>query len=87
MSLLDTIANFYERLVADEIEESRQAGDSEDFLQDVMCVALNRLPPRYYRHSVDMMFYLADQEQQEMHDKVRKAVSDARTFVRGHQRD
>lgn len=87
MSLLDTIDNLYERLVAEEIEDSREAGDSEDFLQDVMCVALNRLPPRYYRHSVDMMFYLADQEQQEMHDKVRAAVSEARTFVESHQRE
>ncbi|MDX1801071.1 MAG: late competence development ComFB family protein [Marinobacter sp.] len=87
MSLLDTIDNLYERLVAEEIEAGRQADDSEDFLQDVMCVALNRLPPRYYRHSVDMMFYLADQEQQEMHDKVKAAVEGARAFVQSHQRE
>lgn len=87
MALLDNIDNFYERLVADAIEDTREAGEDEDFLVDVMCVALNRLPTRYYRHSIDMMFYLADPEMQEMRDRVRTAVAEARTFVRTHRRD
>ena len=62
MSLRDAIDNFYERLVVDAIEATREASDTADYLTDVMCVALNRLPTRYYRHSIDMMFYLADEE-------------------------
>ena len=31
-------------------------------LADVACVALNRLPARYVRHDVDMVFYLTEQE-------------------------
>jgi hypothetical protein len=87
MSLLDTINNFYENLVADAVDETREPEDSEDMLADIMCVALNRLPSRYYRHKIDMMFYLPDQELQEMDQKVKKAVAEARSFVISHQRE
>lgn len=87
MSLLDAIDNFNERLVADAVEATREEEDGADFLADVMCVALNRLPPRYYRFAIDMRFYLPDQEMQEMNEKARAAVVEARAFVRSHQRD
>lgn len=87
MSLLDAIDNYYERLVAEAVEASRKEGDAEDFLADVMCVALNRLPSRYYRFAIDMSFYLADQELEEMKEKARVAVAEARAFVGSHSRE
>ncbi|MDO6825437.1 late competence development ComFB family protein [Marinobacter sp. 1_MG-2023] len=87
MSFRDAIDNFYERLVMDAINATREPGDTADFLTDVMCVALNRLPPRYYRHTIDMMFYLADEELRGMKDRSLVAVRDAREFVREHQRE
>ncbi len=87
MSLRDAIDNFYERLVVDAIDATREEADTADFLTDVMCVALNRLPTRYYRHSIDMMFYLADDELKEMKRNSLAAVKEARAFVREHQRD
>lgn len=87
MSFRDAIDNFYERLVIDAIDATRQPGDTADFLTDVMCVALNRLPPRYYRHTIDMMFYLADEELGGMKDKSLAAVQNARDFVIEHQRE
>jgi succinylarginine dihydrolase len=87
MSLRDAIDNFYERLVVDAIEATREESDTADYLTDVMCVALNRLPTRYYRHSIDMMFYLADEELKEMKQKSLAAVKEAREFVREHQRE
>ncbi|KPP97138.1 late competence development ComFB family protein [Marinobacter sp. HL-58] len=87
MSLRDAIDNFYEPLVAEAIEENREEGDSEDYLTDVMCVALNRLPAKYYRHSIDMMFYLADGELESMKARALAAVREARAFVKAHQRD
>lgn len=86
MSLRDAIDNFYEGLVAEAVELSREQGDGEDFLADVMCVALNRLPSRYYRFAIDMRFYLADQELLEMKEKARVAVAEARAFVGSHNR-
>ncbi|MAA63170.1 MAG: hypothetical protein CL581_00110 [Alteromonadaceae bacterium] len=82
MSLLDNINNFYERLVLEAIDDSMQEGEDEEFLSDVMCVALNRLPPRYYRHKIDIMFYMADPELQEMREKVASVVAEAKTFVK-----
>ena len=87
MSLRDAIDNFYERLVLDAIEATREESDTADYLTDVMCVALNRLPARYYRHTIDMMFYLADEELKEMKEKSLAAVRQARDFVRQHQRE
>jgi len=87
MSLRDAIDNFYERLVLDAIDATRQETDTADYLTDVMCVALNRLPARYYRHTIDMMFYLADEELKEMKQKSLAAVKQARDFVNEHQRD
>lgn len=87
MSFSNAIDNFYERLVVDAIEATREPEDTADFLTDVMCVALNRLPSRYYRHSIDMMFYLADEELRDMKDKSLAAVKNAREFVKEHQRE
>ena len=87
MSLIDAIDNLYEKLVVDAIDETRQPDDDEDFLADVMCVALNRLPSKYYRHSVDMVFYMAEGEMDAMKKDSLGAVKDARAFVRGHKRE
>jgi succinylarginine dihydrolase len=87
MSLRDAIDNFYERLVVDAIDATREESDTADYLTDVMCVALNRLPSRYYRHSIDMMFYLADEELKEMKQNSLTAVKEAREFVKKHQRE
>lgn len=87
MSFRNAIDNFYERLVMDAIDATREPGDTADFLTDVMCVSMNRLPSRYYRHSIDMLFYLADEELGDMKEKSLAAVQNARDFVREHQRE
>lgn len=87
MSLRDAIDNLYEKLVSDAIDDTRQPGDDEDFLTDVMCVALNRLPSKYYRHSVDMVFYLAEGEMDAMKEDSLGAVKNAREFVLAHKRE
>jgi hypothetical protein len=87
MSQIDAIENLYEKLVAEAIDKTQQPDDQEDFLTDVMCVALNRLPSKYYRHSVDMVFYMAEGEMDAMKKDSLGAVRDAREFVRSHKRD
>ena len=54
-------------------------------LADVACVALNRLPPRYIRHEVDLAFYLSDRERQETQAAIDEAVSSAFAFVQARQ--
>lgn len=79
---IEAIHNYYERLVLQEIIRTHQrAQEDREFLADVACVALNRLPPRYIRHSVDMTFFMSPQETQEIEDKVTQAVSSAIVYV------
>lgn len=85
---VDSIQNYYERLVLQEValQSNRvQAGDS-DFLADVACVALNRLPPRYIRHNVDMSFFMSPQELHEIEEKIKNAVSIALNYVESRER-
>lgn len=82
LSDLDSIHNFYESLVFDEINRTLAGrAVSSDYIADTACVALNHLPPRYIRHDVDMMFYLSPNEKAEMNNKVQQAVSNAIEFV------
>ena len=50
-------------------------------LPDVACVALNRLPPRYIRHEVDLAFYLTERERLENERSVDESVQFAFEFV------
>lgn len=79
---LDSIHNYYEGMVIDEL--SRRLAErfgSNDYTADIACVALNHLPPRYIRHDVDMAFYLSPDERQEIISKVEQAVTHAINFV------
>ncbi len=88
MSLLDNIRNYYESWVLEELE-AQMSGKvfEEDRLTDIVCVALNHLPPRYIRHEVDMAFYLSPVEYEEMKSKVREAVKNALAYVEEHDRN
>lgn len=86
MSFESQISNFYEKLVADELH--RRQDDlqlNEDGQIDIACVALNRLPARYYRFSVDMAFFLEATEYRDMEKAVKEAVDYAIEFVKTHK--
>ena len=79
-----SLHNFYERLVIEYICEElvRHYQDcDEEFFQDTACYALTRLPARYIRHDIDMIFYLAPDERAEMLQNVKEAVEDAAEFI------
>lgn len=85
---VDFLHNYYERLVVQEVHDQServQQGD-RDFLADVACVALNRLPPRYIRHDVDMTFFMSPQDMVEIERKVEQAVTDALNYVESRER-
>lgn len=83
----DFIHNYYERHVLQEIiNTNSRAQHDREFLADVACVALNRLPPRYIRHNVDMTFFMSPQEMQEIEDKVTFAVKAALIYVDSRER-
>lgn len=79
---VDSIHNYYEHLVLEEIVNvSERSHVDGEFLADVACVALNHLPPRYIRHDVDMTFFMSTQELQEIHTKVETSVAKAISYV------
>jgi len=83
--ITDSIQNYYEPMVIDAMNRELGLQDhSPDYLSDVACVALNHLPPRYFRFEVDMAFYLSPAERKEMEEKVNNAVKDAIKYVDGH---
>ncbi len=81
----DQVHNYYERLVFEEVarlsQEPAHAGYTADMLSDVACLALNRLPVRYVRHDVDMMFYLTEHERHAIEDSLRESLAFAFKFV------
>ena len=89
MAIVNHISNYYEQVVATEIHrqlDGRAKEPSLDFMADVACVALNRLPPKYYRYEVDMAFYMSPNELYEVKERVTKVVGEAIAFVENHSR-
>lgn len=80
----EQVHNYYERLVFEEV--ARRSEEHQDFtsdmLGDVACVALNRLPARYVRHDVDLMFYLTEQERHAIELSLEEVLQFAFAFVR-----
>ncbi|EXJ16864.1 late competence development ComFB family protein [Imhoffiella purpurea] len=78
------IGNYYERLVMErirEVIEADQAPNEPTYIEDIACVALNGLPPRYIRHSIDLASHLTDAEHDRMRQQVSEAVEMALTTV------
>lgn len=86
MSFESQITNYYERLVVEELNAREVLRElDEGMLADIACVALNRLPVRYYRHPVDMAFYLGVAEQRDMAVMVSESVDYAIELVQQHK--
>jgi len=80
----ESIRNHHERAVFDAVADGAVHYPlviQHDLLPDVACVALNRLPPRYIRHEVDMAFYLSERERADTQRAVSEAVTFAFEFV------
>mgnify|MGYP003627025140 CR=1 FL=1 len=88
MSLLDNVQNYYETLVLEALAKEVKGEDyDEDVLTDVLCIAINHLPPRYIRHEVDFLYYMSPIERQEIEQKAAKAVKDALKYIKNKKRN
>jgi len=82
MSIIDQIHNYYEHKVVESINvHAVNRGFTHEQLIDITCLALNNLPTRYYRHEVDLAFYMSAQEHDEINNRVDKAVKNAIEFL------
>ena len=85
-SSTDSVHNYYEQMVFEQIMRSNdRAHQDGEFLADVACVALNRLPTRYVRHDVDLTFFMTPEDLENMINRVVHAVNDAITYVESRE--
>lgn len=78
-----TLHNYYEKQVVDQVLDLAPNYPllKRDHLPDVACVALNRLPPRYIRHQVDLAFHMTEKERMDSEQLIQDAVKFAFEFV------
>lgn len=80
----DNIHNWYERLVMEQLSSNLKLTSefSEESMSDIACLTLNQLPPKYVRHSVDMVFYTSLLERTNMDERITAALTAAIEYVR-----
>ena len=86
----EAVHNYYEKLVQEHLNtliEDPGNQLSEDEIDDIACIALNALPPRYIKHNVDVLFYVSEKEHSEMTKEVITAIKKGIQFVKGHPRE
>ena len=82
MSVLASIFNCNEQLVLDELaRQTKELTFTDEQLSDMACIALNKGPAKYIKHSVDRVFYMDEGEQVELDKLVKASVAEALTFV------
>ncbi|MDP2561553.1 late competence development ComFB family protein [Psychrobium sp. 1_MG-2023] len=76
------IHNYYEHLVVERLhEDNLYKSYDKEFLADLCCLALSKLPARYIRHEVDMAFYLSVEQRTSMVEESRKAVRESLDYL------
>jgi hypothetical protein len=55
--------------------------DNPELLADVACVALNRITPRYIRHSTDLAFFTTQKDRERVARDVAESVDFAFGYV------
>jgi hypothetical protein len=81
---MDLITNYFENLVYETIRRKlagTAAAHDDDYIADVACVALNKLPARYVRHIVDTRFFESEEEYRVDAVSVERAVVYALDFI------
>lgn len=74
--------NYFETLVFNRIRSLAGAlANGDDFANDVACIALNRIKPRYVREEIYLLFHLADSEWDAMNTEVAEAVDFAVSYI------
>ena len=80
-----SVYNTHEKTIFEAVSAAapRYPGIADDagLLADVACVALNRMPPHYIRHSVDLAFFTTEKERQAVLRNVAESVDFAFGYV------
>ena len=89
LSEFESVKNMHETAVFDMVQAMAgnypSIGGDAELLADIACVALNRIPPRYIRHLVDLRFFQDNNERAQVETAVKAAVVYAFQFVQSRQ--
>ena len=85
---MEGIQNYYELQVTALLDNYALTHSdlSDDDLSDIACLALNQLPARYFKHSVDLIFYTSSEEKLKMDKRIEDAIEFAMDRVRKNPR-
>lgn len=76
------ISNYLEKVVREIVQRRPDCAALDQALrEDVMCLALNQLPTRYYRNEQKMERFLSEAERQEMEMAAQAAVEGAMDYL------
>ncbi len=83
----ESIHNIHEAAVVAAVQalQDEYPAVATELLPDVACVALNRLPPRYIRHGVDLAFYQSEREREDLAALQQQTVRQAFEFVQARR--
>ena len=81
MLVANEFRNYYEKILLEYLETYTLSQNDPDYLADLCCIALNRLPAKYVRHDVDTAFFLTRAERASMMIDVSKAVAEAASYL------
>ncbi|MBC7726768.1 MAG: late competence development ComFB family protein [Microbacteriaceae bacterium] len=80
-----SVHNTHEKTIFDAVVAAAPGypalADDVELLADVACVALNRMPSHYIRHSTDLAFFTTETERQAIRRKVEESVDFAFGYV------
>ncbi len=86
--MFSSVHNYYEQMVYSQVFaylSERGEGKNQELMEDVACIALNLLPPRYVRHTIDLTLHINDDDRQKMLIQVQQAVIKAAELVKRRQ--
>ncbi len=79
------VKNYFETLVFNRIKSlAGVMPKGDDFANDVACIALSRIKPRYVREEIYFLYYVEDSEWDAMNMEVAEAVDFAVSYIETH---
>lgn len=78
--MFSSVHNYYEDIVFEYIVQLSKEQDElmdSNLIEDIACIALNLLPPRYVRHNVDLVSSMSDTEHAKIKNQVLQAINEA----------
>ncbi|WP_432454108.1 MULTISPECIES: late competence development ComFB family protein [unclassified Agarivorans] len=87
MRISEEVHNFTEFLLGEQLIalDVENRCDPER-LQDLCCLVLNRLPPRYIRHNVDVLSAISDEERAQLIEKTKLAIEEGLIYLKQDRR-